>query len=57
MGEMDLLVGAVAAANFLGIKPRAIYHLVDTNQLPVTRKGRRLFFRKTELDKAFAASV
>lgn len=50
----DLLVGASAAASFTGLTPRAIYHLVETSQLPFTRKGRRLFFRKTDLEQSFS---
>ncbi|WP_022687176.1 helix-turn-helix domain-containing protein [Sphingomonas phyllosphaerae] len=53
----DLLPGAIAAAAFIGVKPRAIYHMTEQGHLPVIRKGRRLFFRKSELEKAFSSDV
>jgi len=57
MSEMDLLIGASAAARFTGLTTRAVYHLVETKKLPAVRKGRRLFFRKAELEKAFSADA
>lgn len=53
----DLLAGAIAAARFMGLQPRAIYHMVEAGHLPVIRKGRRLYFRKSELEKAFSSPV
>ena len=53
----DLLVGANAAAAYVGVKPRAIYHLSENGLLPVLRKGRRLYFRKSELEAAFRSDV
>jgi excisionase family DNA binding protein len=53
----DLLAGAEAAAHYAGLTPRAVYHLVEAGQLPVIRKGRRLFFRKSELDRAFSSAA
>lgn len=53
----DLLTGARAAAVYVGVPPRAIYHMVESGCLPVTRMGRRLFFRKSELNRAFSAEV
>lgn len=55
MLSTDLLAGADAAAAFVGITPRAIYHLVESGNLPVIRKGRRLYFRKSELERAFSS--
>lgn len=52
----DLLNGAEAAAAYLGVKRAALYHMVAQGHLPVARKGRRLFFRKSELDAAFRAT-
>ncbi|CAN5325474.1 hypothetical protein BH10PSE12_BH10PSE12_01800 [soil metagenome] len=49
----DLITGANAAATFVGLSPRAIYHLVEAGHLPVIRKGKRLYFRKSELEAAF----
>ena len=49
----DLIVGADAAAAEIGITARQVYALVEAGHLPVTRMGRRLYFRKSELDAAF----
>lgn len=49
----DLLEGAAKAAAFTGLSRRKIYRLADEGHLPVIRKGRRLFFRKSELERAF----
>lgn len=57
MLSIDLLAGAEAAAAYIGLTPRAIYHLVETGNLPVIRKGRRLYFRKSELDTAFTSAT
>lgn len=53
----DLLSGAEAAARYVGIKPRSIYHMVEAGQLPAIRKGVRLYFRKSELEKAFSSTA
>lgn len=53
MLKNDLLSGAKAAAEYIGETPRAIYHMAENGHLPVVRKGRRLFFRKSELEAAF----
>lgn len=53
MLSSDLLRGARAASEFTGLTERAIYHLVETDRLPVIRKGRSLFFRRSSLEKAF----
>lgn len=57
MLSQDLLAGAEAAAQFSGLTPRAIYHLVEAGELPVIRKGRRLYFRKSELERAFSSAA
>lgn len=49
----DLLSGANAAAAFVGLTPRAVYHMVEAGHLPAIRKGKRLYFRKSELEAAF----
>ena len=49
----DLLAGAAAAAAYCGLSRRIIYHLTETGDLPVIRIGRRLYYRKSELDKVF----
>ncbi len=53
----DLLPGATAAAAYIGVTPRAVYHLVEGGHLPAIRKGRKLYFRKTELEAAFRAAA
>lgn len=55
MLNSDLLNGAKAAADFVGVKPRAVYHMTENGLLPVIRKGRRLYFRKSELERAFSS--
>jgi excisionase family DNA binding protein len=52
----DLLAGAIEAAAFVGVTPRAIYHMTEAGHLPVIRKGKRLYFRKSEIDAAFRST-
>lgn len=52
----DLLAGAAAAAAYCGLSQRVIYHLTETGALPVKRIGRRLYYRKSEIDRAFRNS-
>lgn len=51
--SQDLLVGADEAAEFTGLSRRTIYHLVEQNQIPFSRMGGRLYFRKSALDLSF----
>ena len=53
----DLLPGANAAAAYIGVSPRALYHLVEAGHLPVIRKGRKLYFRRSELNRAFSSDA
>jgi excisionase family DNA binding protein len=53
----DLLAGANQAAAYIGVTPRAVYHLVEADRLPVVRLGKRLYFRKSELERAFSAAA
>lgn len=53
----DLLDGAAAAATYTGLKPRTIYRLVETGDIPAIKKGAKLFFRKSALDAAFASDA
>ncbi|MBV2146748.1 helix-turn-helix domain-containing protein [Sphingobium sp. AS12] len=57
MLSQDLIAGATAAATYAGLTPRAIYHLVEAGHLPVIRKGKRLYFRKSELEAAFRSDA
>lgn len=52
----DLISGARAAAGECGLNTRQIYHMVEKGELPVIRKGRRLYFRRSELDAAFRSA-
>lgn len=49
----ELLTGATEAAKFTGMSRRQIYRLVEDGHLPCARKGRRLFFLKSDLRRAF----
>ena len=51
----DLLKGAKCAADYTGLPVRTIYHMTEKSQLPVIRKGRVLFYRKSDLDLAFTS--
>lgn len=53
----DLIRGARDAAKFTGLSERAIYHLTEKGHLPVIRKGRCLFYRKTDLEKSFSTDA
>ena len=39
------------------IKARQVYHMVENGQLPVIRKGRSMFFRRSELEAAFRSDA
>lgn len=53
----DLIRGARGAAEFTGLSRRMIYHLTENGNLPVIRKGRCLFYRKSDLEKSFSAEA
>ena len=53
----DLLSGASSAASFLGLSRRQIYRMTELGELPCIRKGRRLYFRKSELERSFCSST
>lgn len=53
MLSSDLLSGARAAADYIGETPRAVYHMTEKGLLPCIKKGRKLYFRKSELEAAF----
>lgn len=54
--QSDLIAGADAAASYLGLSRRKVYRLADEGHIPAVRMGRRLYFRKSELDRAFRSS-
>ena len=45
----DLLNGARAIAQHTGLTERQVYHMADRKTLPIIRKGRRIFARRSEL--------
>jgi excisionase family DNA binding protein len=53
----DLIKGARAAAGYLGLSERSVYHMTEQGQLPVIRigKSRCLFYRKSDLERVFQA--
>ena len=51
----DLIAGGAAIAAFIGQSERATWHLIYQGELPIIRKGRRVFARKSELERAFTA--
>lgn len=53
--SLDLIEGAADAAAFTGLSRRKIYRLVELGHVPAVRKGRRLYFRQSELEQAFSA--
>lgn len=53
----DLLEGAAEIAGYMGRSERAVYHMIYAGQIPVVRKGRRIFSRKSELDRAFSSAA
>lgn len=55
----DLIKGAKGVENETDgrIKARQIYHMVENGHLPVIRKGRSMYFRRSELEAAFRAEM
>lgn len=55
MLSADLIKGAKAVETETGgvITARQVYHMVEQGHLPVIRKGRALYFRRSELEAAF----
>lgn len=57
MLNQDLVAGAKGAAAYTGLSERVIYHMAEDGRLPVIRKGKRLYFRKSELEAAFRSDA
>ena len=53
----DLIKGTSAAAAHCGLDARTVYHLVEIGELPAIKKGKVLYFRKSELDAAFRSAA
>jgi predicted DNA-binding transcriptional regulator AlpA len=45
----QVLYGAEAIADFLGISRKAVYHLVERERIPVSRIGRTIVARPARL--------
>lgn len=54
----DLIKGAKAVEVETGgtITARQVYHMVENGHLPVIRKGRAMYFRRSELEAAFRSA-
>ena len=48
----DLLIGADAIAEFLGVSRKSVYHLASRKRLPVGHLGKNLIASKTKLRRA-----
>jgi excisionase family DNA binding protein len=53
----DIIVGAKAAGAHCGLSPRFIYSMVERGELPVIRSGKRLLFRKSEIERALSSEA
>lgn len=55
----DLIKGAKGVEDDTGgvITRRQVYHMVENGQLPVIRKGRSMYFRRSELEAAFRSEA
>ena len=45
----DLLYGAHAIAEYLGVTPRAAYHLIETRRIPFFKIGKTVCARRSTL--------
>lgn len=53
--QNDLLDGANAIGQFLGLTNRQVYHAVESGKLPVVRLGTKIMARRSTLLKWFEA--
>lgn len=51
----DLLPDARSAADYIGTDKRTVYELVRKGAIPAVRMGRKLYFRKSEINLAFSS--
>jgi hypothetical protein len=49
----DLLYGAKAIADFLGLKERSAQHLIETKRIPFFKVGKTVCARRSKLIAAF----
>jgi excisionase family DNA binding protein len=48
----DLLYGVQAIANYLGVKRRVAYHLIETDRLPVFKIGKTVCSKRSTVSAA-----
>jgi excisionase family DNA binding protein len=54
----DYLFGVSAIADYLGVKPRAVYYLIRQQRIPFRKLGgRQIVARKSAIDKALSAEI
>lgn len=55
----DLIKGAKGVESDTNgvITARQVYHMVENGRLPVIRKGRAMYFRRSELEAAFRSNA
>lgn len=53
----DILDGADECAAWTGYKVRTIYHMTRTGQIPHTKRGAKLVFRKSVLKQHFGGAA
>jgi excisionase family DNA binding protein len=51
--QSDLLYGANAIADFLGVKRSIVYHLIETKRLPSFKVGKVVCARRSTVTAAF----
>ena len=55
--EAPILWGAKGIADFLGLKPRQVNHMIETKQLNVGKKNGKLCITKAELLEQFRLAL
>lgn len=53
----DLIVGAPAAAAFVGVSRQVIYRLASQGEIPAIKKGNRMYFSRSSLIRAFSVDA
>jgi helix-turn-helix protein len=53
----DLLCGAQAIAEFIGVNRAMVYRMVENDRIPYFRKGQLLFARKSEIEANFRSEA
>jgi len=55
--ESPILWGAKGIADFLGLKPRQVYHMIEKKELNVGKKNGKLCILKTDLHEQFRLAL